>query len=68
MTDKGTLSLPADADLSALVEKDDGYSLVVRGTVPLYPVANEKNVLFFSRAPLGNKAPGNRSALVDFPS
>ena len=64
MTDKGVLALPADADLSLLEVRDDGYSVVQRGSVILYPSVTPKGVLFFSRAP-ASPLSDNTPALVD---
>lgn len=67
MTDRGVLTISNAEDLSVFVVSEDGYSALVRGTTRLFPVLSADGVLFFSRRPLGNGAPGNVSVLVTRP-
>lgn len=55
------LRLTPDADLSAFVVTDDGYSSVERGSTVLYPVVNADGQLYFTRRP-----DGATQVLVDY--
>lgn len=56
--------MDAGGDLARLMEADEGYSSVRRGTVTLYPVRTVNGALYFSRKAIGDGAAGNSNVLV----